>query len=300
MSNYIASGAAPFPKERIRPKGLPPLRKMVPGTFSGGPQIVVGPFIFADNGKTQKRRYSKRWYEDAVGSSIRNWVRSRLGDILPKWRSLCLMPGPVPTLPNMYVCTSEYKGWGARGKRDKLPLQVWNGNTPVAKTQHEKTGKWWGIYVEFRTGEVIVTFKEVPRTFFEKIWDLIVTVVSFIVDTIRDLYSIFKGIACAYAKKELDKISEIARGEKALDKATASMLSGFGVTAKDMKEIRESGEKGTTIDEKTATTIGNAVVSSICNTDPPFPQETGPSWLLWAGAGGVGLIALVILFKKKK
>ena len=282
-------------------------RREKPGSFLTGPRIIVGPFNWLDDGKEHSWSASQKWFGSVAGRSTQAWIAAKLGQIAVNYKNSCDIAGGAfgPTTGPMTLaqqwrlglggkCTRSHKTWGI----DKeIPPGAWTGKIPLAKTKHETTGQWWGIFVTFNDNAFTVTWKKIQKTFFQKLWDFIVSVVSFIVDTIQKLYDVFKMVACALAKKYLDEAAAIARKEKKLDAPFEKVLSGFGVEKGDLDKLRKSGDTGL-IDDETATAIGNAVVASVCKVPPPLGQPPKTPWLLYGAVGVVGVIGILALLKR--
>ncbi|KKL56132.1 hypothetical protein LCGC14_2248500, partial [marine sediment metagenome] len=153
-----------------------------------------------------------------------------------------------------------------------------------------------GVYVEFKSNAFKVIWKKVPRGTFGKIWDFIKSVVSFIIETIQDMFALLKGVACLLAQTKLNEVAQVAQKKKKMDANLEQSLSMFGIEKGTISKLRKSSETGV-IDQEAATTIGNAIISNMCGIPPPMASGTGTPWLLWGVVGIVALVGGAILIK---
>ena len=83
--SYMSAGALPAGLKR--PLSLGPLKKKNPGAFRSGPQINVGPFIFADDGKEHTFTQSQQWFGSPAGMSTQKWIGIKLGQIAKRYKT---------------------------------------------------------------------------------------------------------------------------------------------------------------------------------------------------------------------
>jgi len=271
-----------------------------PGTFIDGPRILVGPFNWKDDGKEHGFSISAARYKSREGSTLRAWIRRqmtkdtyyargcRAAANSPSQQKFDAMGGP---------CQKVWRGWTSRYP---MPPKIWKGEWPFVRTVHPTTGEDWGIYIKFTASSVSIKWKKIQKSIFAKIWNFIKKVVSFIVETLKDMFAVLAAMACMLAKGKLAQVSTMQQSKTPLTAGEIAAAKRMGLSDKQIADLAKSKKTGV-IDSQSATAIGNAIISNVCGVDPPMlPPASSTPWLLWGVVGVVGLVGTAVLLKKGK
>lgn len=273
---------APPPGGYTRPGNIPPLTKKADVLIFKGPRLLLGPFNLPAN-STSKFEISQDRFNRNL--NLQRWIGIKLGAIADKYKGLQYSP------QFGWMFKKKYKTWSVN---KELPLNVWKGEYPIVKTKNELDGEWWGLYLKFKNNAVEVTWKKVPRSWFSKIWDAIVAVVSAIVKTIGQLFDFLGKVACALMKPAMMAAAAyitggaaLAPGSKPPTKPAGMSDEEYQMLLKGQKQLAKSGVKKSTLDKiketgsnTLASQLADNVSAALCgqNTVPLPPETLGTPW----------------------
>ena len=266
--------------------------------FYDGPRIQIGPFNLAEGGS--QFTIPQKTLNRPEGQGVMNWLRTQLGAAADKHKACGMSDLGISASMKTWwrdwtTCATTWKTWSSS---KKLPIGMWKGQVPLVKTMHPTKKEVWGVYLEFKANEFTVRWKKVPVGLFRKIWNAIVDVVSFIIDTVEAMFDLFKMVACAMAQQNLSQLSAYSAGTTMLSAEDIIKYRKQGLTDAQIKQLKTNPTSANTA------LVGKIVSTAVCGPVPnPVvgAQEGIPSWMwLVAVAGGIGALGLWTLNKAKK
>ena len=249
-----------------------------------GKRIIVGPFNFSAE-KNSHWKLTQAQFDHSVLRDQHDWVLNQLVETSWRYRDQCKRAKflPVP-LNTMMACEPCWKTWCLgtykNGNPVLVPRQVWLGKAPFVRTKDPETGQEWGLYAHFdntgdpsqQGGRVInFAFKKIEPSWLASalgaIWDFIVAVVSFVVDTVSALFEFLKTLGCSLARNHMDDLAALAAGAVGIPPGMVETFGKLGVSQSDLEKVKD-GATSTLVQN-----IGNKVADAICGkADVKYPM----------------------------
>jgi hypothetical protein len=248
--------------------------------FRDHPLIKVGPWMFNPKG-------SRVEIHDGRLPSQGPHMRF-LHHGVARVSKLCY-PGSVLN----FMCLRNYKGWSTEGStvlKFGFNIQALKGDIPLYKVTNPIEGGNWGVYLTRKDRSIIVEFKKVPRTWWQKLGGLIKTIIGVIVDSVKALFDFMGVVACSLAKEHLGEVAALAAGKAALSPSASNWLNKAGVTNQEL-DILESGARAST-----SQLVANKIIRFACGAEdepPPLTAEQSlPGWVFPVAIGAAGLTVI--------